>query len=344
MKQKIFIIFILLLVLLPFLSYKWYIHEINKPASDSTEVTTFTIEEGESIDSITERLYNNGLLNNKLVFKLYLKISSSGKDIQAGDFAIPKNVSIVELSKFLSKATNLNVTKVTIIEGLTYTQIADVLDKSFLTVEDRKFSKDEFISIVKDPDNTLFSSNVRDFLNKYKPAGKPLEGFLYPDTYEFDNDVSTKAVIETLLLNFISKTQDLNLDDNFYDDLILASIVEKESFTNEEKKYIASVFTNRLDIGMALQSDATVNYATGKNDPRPTYSDLQIDSPYNTYKYPGLPPTPICNPRVESIEASINPADTDYYYFIHEQTGSGKVHFAKTQKEHFENINKYLDN
>ena len=113
--------------------------------------------------------------------------------------------------------------------------------------------------------------------------------------------------------------------------------------TNEERDEISSVFTNRLEIGMALQSDATVNYATGKSDPRPTFADTKIDSPYNTYKYPGLPPTPICNPRIESIEAALNPADTDYYYFIHEQTGSGKVHFAKTESEHNANIAKYLD-
>ncbi len=326
-----------------FIFYMWYKHEINKPVSGSSESISFSIEPGESIDSIVTRLKEEDLIDSAFVFKLYLKLNKKGNKIQAGDFVIAKNVNMVQLADILSNAQNLNIVKVTIIEGLNYREIADYLSTVFSSYDKSQFSKEDFLQIVEDPDNTVFTSDVQNFLNTYKPPQKSLEGFLYPDTYEFDVDVDTKFIIESLLKNFLAKISNLELNEDFYDDLILASIVEKESLTDEEKPYIASVFVNRLQIGMPLQSDATVNYVTDKDNPRPNYSDLKIDSPYNTYKYTGLPPTPICNPRVKSIKSAINPADTDYYFFIHEQTGSGQVHFAETYNEHLKNIQKYLD-
>ncbi len=343
MLKKRVAILTTILVLLFGLLYFGYTYNLHKPASDSNETINFQIEQNESINSIVDNLKKEGLIKNKLIFKLYLKLSSKSTKIQAGDFLISRNVNMIELADVLSKAENFDVLKVTIVEGLRYKQIADVLSDAFIKKGSKNFSKEEFINIAEEPDNIEFGDEITNFLNKYKPKGKSLEGFLYPDTYEFETDTDAKFVIETLIKNFIAKTKSLNFTDNFYDKLILASIVEKESFTDDEKKLIASVFINRLNINMPLQSDATVNYATGKDDPRPTYVDLKIDSKYNTYKYTGLPPSPICNPRLESINAAINPAKTEYYYFIHEQVGSGKVHFAKTYSEHLKNIKKYLN-
>jgi UPF0755 protein len=129
---------------------------------------------------------------------------------------------------------------------------------------------------------------------------------------------------------------------SLYEAIILASIVEKEAnnFPNE-KATIAGIFLNRLKIGMPLQSDATVNYATGKSEASPSLVDLEVNSPYNTYKHKGLPPTPISNPSVKSIEAVLNPADTEYLYYLHDQK-TGQPYYAKTHEEHVQNKFKYL--
>ena len=294
----------------------WYNSGIEKRLSTSSDQVKFTVEQGENTESIGKRLKEAGLIENELILKLYLRRENKGGSIQAGDFLIPKKATIPEIVEILGRGVDLDVVKVTIIEGYKLSQISSTLELAFSGREGVVFDQSEFNTITKSPDNYTFDAEVQTFLDQYKPAGKSLEGFLYPDTYEFGNTVSTKFTIESMIKHFITKTADLNKGDDFYKKLVLASIIERESMTNEERDEISSVFTNRLEIGMALQSDATVNYATGKSDPRPTFADTKIDSPYNTYKYPGLPPTPICNPRIESIEAALNPADTDYYYFI----------------------------
>jgi len=344
---KIFAILLVLLIAAGLGGYiyfnNWYNNGLDKRMSTSTELVDFEVKAGEGSDSIAKNLEEAGLIDSATLYKLYLRRENKAKDIQAGKFKIPKNATIPEITELLSNAKSMEVVKVTIIEGYRSSQISSALDTKFKAVTDAKFKKSEFDAIVKNPDNYTFKASVQTFLDQYKPAGKSFEGFLYPDTYEFENDVTAQFVVETLVGHFIEKTKDIEKDSNFYNDLILASIVERESLTNEERPKIASVFTNRLRINIALESDATVNYATGKSNPRPTFEDLKVNSPYNTYKNPGLPPTPISNPRVESIEAAVEPADTDYYYFIHEQDGSGQVHFAKTLAEHNENVRKYLD-
>lgn len=321
----------------------WYNNGIARVNSNSSEKVRFEISQGESSESIGQRLEEKGLISSDLLFRVYLRRSARAGELQAGEFNIAPNLTMVEVVDVLSNAVELDTVRATIIEGYKLSQINTVLTQTFSGLSGAVFDSTEFDSITKGPDSVQFSADIQAFLDANKPAGKSLEGFLYPDTYEFKNDDSTREVIEDLINQFIKKTENLNLGDNFYEKLVLASIVERESLTNEERSKIASVFQNRLDIGMALESDATVNYATGKSDPRPTYADLKIDSPYNTYKYPGLTPTPICNPRIESIQAALDPADTDYYYFIHEQDGSGQVHFARTLSEHNENVREYLD-
>jgi UPF0755 protein len=130
---------------------------------------------------------------------------------------------------------------------------------------------------------------------------------------------------------------------NLYDILIMASIVEKESPDKKEMPTIAGVFYNRLGIGMPLQSDATINYIVGEGRAQATAQDIEVDSPYNTYKYVGLPPSPICNPGIDAIKAAIYPEKTDYYYFLTTQDGERKTYFSKTYEEHLKNKAKYLN-
>ncbi|MBN1331924.1 endolytic transglycosylase MltG [Candidatus Dojkabacteria bacterium] len=346
MKKTLFYLVIVLILAGAggyFYYQNWYSSALNYTLSDSNQTVEFIVEKGESPSSVGKRLKEANLIKDSNAFNWYLRQEGLRGSIQAGTFEIPENYTMEQIVELLGKAQNLSVTRVTIVEGYKLSQIKESLAKAFADKSGAVFNGNDFDGITKSPDSYTFKENIQGFLDTYKPAGKSLEGFLYPDTYEFENSATTQQVIEALLQQFINKVDGLEKEADFYNKLVLASIIERESFTNDEKDEISSVFTNRLNIGMAIESDATVNYATGKSDPRPTNQDLKIDSPYNTYKYPGLPPTPICSPRIEAVEAALYPANTQYYYFIHEQDGSGQVHFAKTLSEHNANIAKYLD-
>jgi UPF0755 protein len=233
----------------------------------------------------------------------------------------------------------------TILEGWSNREIGQYLEKQGV------LKQSEFLAEIARYDTSTYESVP-------KEAQKNLQGFLYPDTYRFFKKITDRSqttaeeaadtIINKLLANFeaklpanaeaLAKKQGLSL----YDAIILASIVEREAnnFPNE-KRTIAGIFYNRLNIGMALQSDATVNYATGKNQPSPSLDDLEVDSPYNTYKHKGLPPTPIANPSIASIEAVLNPIDSEYFYYLHDQE-KGQPYYAKTHDEHVANKQKYL--
>ena len=227
---------------------------------------------------------------------------------------------------------------VTFIEGWTNEQVAEQLEKKGL------FSKQEFLTALNNFDESQFPLVSR-------PGNKTLEGYLFPDTYEFYKDSTPDEVIKKMLTVFSQRLAKLGVTDpnqqfnglSLFEIITLASIIEKESGGQgtatgtmslaEERDLIASVFYNRLEIGQALQSDATVNYVTGKDTPAVSAADLQINSAYNTYKYPGLPPGPISNPSQDSIRAAIHPAQSDYIYFLHKQP-SGAVYFSRTYEEH----------
>lgn len=259
--------------------------------------------------------------------------------------------------------------KITLLEGWTNQDIADYLEKKGL------LSAKEFMS----SQNSYDFSNLP-FLQD-KPKNTSLEGYLFPDTYIVDKKTITpEAIISKQLKNFSNKlflassdvptTQSnpfvykiLGFDNihskgfeglSLHDVLTLASIVEKEtgidlgkldsnqsSRIDEERRIVAGIFLNRMAIGQALESDATINYITGKNIARSTESDLALNSPYNTYKYNGLPPGPIANPSFSSIKAVLHPIKTDYYYFLHKQP-SGEVVYSKTFEEHREKKFRFL--
>jgi UPF0755 protein len=229
-------------------------------------------------------------------------------------------------------------TTVTVIEGWDNKQIGDYYEKQNL------FSKSDFLAALNKFDESKFPLLKR-------PTGMGLEGYMFPDTYRIPKEAKPDDVINKMLVNFSSRLSSLGISDpdakynglSLYQILTLASIIEKESggkgtpggtlSLQQERDLVASVFYNRLGINQALESDATVNYATGKDTPSASAEDLTIDSPYNTYKYPGLPPGPICNPSLGSIKAALNPAKSDYFYFLHLQP-SGQVEFSKTFAEH----------
>lgn len=186
-----------------------------------------------------------------------------------------------------------------------------------------------------------------------RPNGATLEGFLFPDTYFIPQKAPTSTTISAIIIkkaldNFSKKftpemearAKEINM--SVYNIITLASIVEKESGRNsDERKIVAGIFYNRLNAGMGLESDATVNYVTKKNSPAPTWEDLKTDSPYNTYKHQGLPPGPIANPSLSSIMAVLYPTKTGYFFFLHKQP-SGEAVYSTTFEEHVQNKFKYL--
>jgi UPF0755 protein len=256
----------------------------------------------------------------------------------------------IQKAKVVAKAADV---KVTILEGWTDAEIAQAMEKQQLT------TADNFKAALN-----KFDLSAYPVINDSKPKANGFEGFLFPDTYLFAEKSTPEDLISRILKNFTSRINTLGLSDgqklyaipgyeniklagnknpglNLYQVLTLASIVEKESGgkglsasqVDSQRAIIAGIFLNRLAINQALESDATVNYVTGKNDPGVSTKDLTTNSPYNTYKYPGLPPGPICNPSLASIKAVMTPQKTDYFYFLHKQP-SGEVLYSKTFDEH----------
>ncbi|MFW5703080.1 MAG: endolytic transglycosylase MltG, partial [Candidatus Dojkabacteria bacterium] len=329
--KYIFIFLIALLVVaagMGIYAYSYYNEQISD-TSGNGELVEVEIPAGATSQEIATVLKDAGLIENELVFSVYLRREAPDAVLKAGNYEFYDDQPLTELVEELTQGAQVKGVRVTLREGLRMEQKAEEIVAGFAEQGLEPFPEQDLLAIMQNPDSYTFSPEIGSYLAERKPDGRSLEGFLYPDTYEFAKDTTALQVIEKMLGIFAERTADVPLEADgrsFYENLTLASIVEKESFTNEERPTIASVFDNRLAIGQALESDATVNYATGKSNPRPTFSDLQTESPYNTYKNPGLPPGPINSPRIESIEAAADPADSDYFYFIHEQDGSGQVH------------------
>lgn len=295
-----------------------YDYAINQPLKIS-EDTLFLVNKGDSLNKIAQSLQDKKLVNDKYIFILFSKINRIYPQIKAGEYLFNGEFSVKQIAEKLSSG-KVYLRKVTFPEGLTSTEIAKILHKeNFL-------SKDEFAA--------------------------PDEGSILPETYAYMRGDSPEKIIkqaQKAMQNVLEQAwqeRDQNLPLQSKEELlILASIVEKETGIGMERAQVASVFVNRLRLGMLLQTDPTVIYAltNGKEDlNRPlTRKDLSIDSPYNTYKYAGLPPTPICNPGKDAIYAAAHPSETPYLYFV--ASGNGGHNFATTLSEHNENVRKWRE-
>ncbi|HMS22402.1 MAG TPA: endolytic transglycosylase MltG [Candidatus Levybacteria bacterium] len=275
----------------------------------------FVVQRGAGIRAIGNNLKKEGLIKDPIVFFLFLKKNARDTAIQAGDYKLSPSMNLEQVVNTMSHGT-LDIW-VTIPEGMRADEIADILQNEIPS----------------------YDSSWREELNKN-------EGYLFPDTYLFPRDSDIASIIAIFRNNFDKKIAEAGLTgrNDLLDIIIIASLVEREALKDEEKPYIASVISNRLRDGMALDIDATLQYAKGKVGDKwwtvPIGEDRKINSPYNTYLNPGLPPLPIANPGIEAIRAAANPASSVYYFYIHDQNGN--VHFSKDFEEHQRNINKYL--
>lgn len=338
MKRIIFFVFLVIIIGGVLVAYKTYDETINYVAEINDPVQ-FTVVEGDNFTTLLDELQSKGLIKNKQVIQVYLSLNDINPNVKIGTYTIESDIDLPRLIEILEKGVFKPGVRVTIREGLRSDQIADLLEAELST--STGYSNGEFVAFVNNPAIELLSEETRLFLSTHLPAGKSLEGFLFPDTYEFSPEQTTMQILNVMLGNFVTKVSaDIdfsNIDTGsqtptLYSGLTLASIVEKEASGNDKKEVISSVFHNRLRDGMRLESDATVNYVTKKNDAAPLIADTLIESPYNTYRSDGLPPTPINNPGLASIKAALFPDQTGYYFFFHDDAGNS--YLSTTYNEH----------
>ncbi|MFZ5819629.1 MAG: endolytic transglycosylase MltG [Chloroflexota bacterium] len=312
----------------------WYSGLLTQPLDPHGLEQSFAIEPGESVPSVAIRLEEVGLIRSAAAFRDYLIYTGLDTSIQAGDYLLSPAQSVVDIARALQDATPSEVAFV-ILPGWRMEEIAASLPTSGLDIL---------------PDGFLAAAASAPLGLDFLPASVSAEGFLYPDAYIVPRDVTVDALVSGFLRNFgLHLTPDLRegfarQDLDVYQAVTLASIVQREAVHPEEAAHIASVFLNRLAIGMKLDSDPTVQYALGYNPAQATWwtnplsaQDLQFDSSYNTYLYPALPPGPICNPSLDALRAVAFPADTPYYYFRARCDGSGLHDFSVTFEEHLQN-------
>jgi len=311
-------------------------NDLNRPGDPLGEPRPFTVALNESTQSVIGRLWEEGLIPNPGAFNTYLRYTGLDTSIQAGDYSLSPAMTPVEIAHTLQDATPTQV-DFTVLAGWRIEEIAASLPTSGLEI-----SPEEFIQAA--------SARPADYSFTAELESPTLEGFLFPGVYVIQRDSTAGELVRTLLDSFEQQVgsdiregfsrQGLSL----YEGVILASIVEREAVVEDEMPLIASVFLNRLQAGIKLDSDPTVQYARGFNSDQDTWwtnplslDDLAIDSPYNTYVYPGLPPTPIANPGLSALHAVAFPAQTPYYYFRATCDGLGKHTFAETLEEHIQN-------
>lgn len=307
-------------------------------------VERLVVAVGENTDAIVNALADDGIIRSKTLFKLALKQSGMATQLQPGEYDMSGVASFGDIiSRLTAGGVRADEATLQIIEGWNLSDIAKA-------VSDAGLSGSGFASLAGAPPSAHRGAFVIPEAYKKQfafladaPRYATLEGYAFPDKYRFYKTASADDVVTALLKNFDKKTADVFSSANPHsrrDILTMASIIEREVQTPADRRIVADIFWRRLGAHMALQADSTVNYATGKSLASVTAKDLEIDSPYNTYKYPGLPPGPICNPGLDAIMAAAAPTPNDYWYFLTD--AQGVVHYAKTLDEQTRNKFKYL--
>ena len=291
----------------------------------------FEIKRGTPMNTIIDDLYIEDVIPNRFLMKVAIFLSGANRKIQAGEYNIPNDLSYLELIELLSSGAGAFQKKVTIQEGIWQFKLAGILQRE-LGLDSAKIMR---------------LSKDKKFLNSLLINANSIEGYLLPETYFFNSNVTEKEALKKLK-NHMDKLFDENariqmalLGMTKHQILTMASIIDGESNRVSEFKRIAGVYYNRLRKGIKLQADPTVQFLKRekKRHNKIYYKDLEIDSPYNTYKYKGLPPGPINNPGKDAVLAALYPEENDYLFFV--ASGDGGHRFAKTKSEHERNVAKY---
>ncbi|MFF5995568.1 endolytic transglycosylase MltG [Lysinibacillus sp. KU-BSD001] len=339
------LIFLLIVAIGGFAAYSYITSALKPLDPESTEEIAVEIPMGSGVTSISEVLEKNGIIKDARIFKYYAKFKNESQ-FQAGNYQMTKAMTLDEIIESLKtgKVYREPLFAITIPEGLNLEQIANVIEKKTdFTAEEfmTKVTDKAFIEMMMAEYPNLLTTDILGENVRY-----PLEGYLYPATYPFYEEKPTiESIIETMIaamdtmvMNYKAGFEGLGM--SVHEFVTFASLLEEEATAQTDRETIASVFYNRLDIDMPLQTDPTVLYALGEHKDRVLYADLEVEDPYNTYKHKGLTPGPISSPGKISLEAAISPSDTQYLYFLADKEGNN--HFAKTYEEHLSNVAKYI--
>ncbi len=301
----------------------WVLKQVN-PAGGPGRAVKVDIVPGTSLAGVAAQLEEEDVVSSARIFRLYLKAKGGPSAVQAGEYELRSKLSMGAARAALQRGPSIRFERLTIPEGLTVEKIADRVGE----VPGR--NREKFLTAVR-------SGEVR---SRWQPPGsKNLEGLLFPDTYMLTEKEDELAIVRRLVGRFDEVADEVGLGAaapptglSPYQLVVAASLVESEAKVPEDRPLIASVIQNRIQKGMRLQIDATVLYALGKHKERVLYKDLEVDSPYNTYRIDGLPPTPISAVGKASLEAMLHPADTTYIFYVLADK-SGKHAFATTSAE-----------
>jgi len=308
-------------------------NEVDLAKDTRADTRPFVIARGETAGQIARRLEQEGIIRSALAFDFVLYETERENALQSGTYTVSAAFTPRELAKLFEKAPGDQVV-LRIIEGWRLTEIAAAVNKAFPSITKEAFTA---AAVVGDRKNTVLTG---------MDAHAPLEGYLFPDTYFMRPSMTAPQIVEVLLDTFERKvgttlrTASAARNVAIYDIVKLASIVEREARDRGESATIAGVYSNRLEIGMKLDADPTIQYALGEWREL-SLDDLKLDSPYNTYLYGGLPPTPIANPGVAALEGAAKPEDVPWLYFVAKSDGTGGHAFASTLGEHEANRVKY---
>jgi len=296
----------------------------SEPAPDRS--ARIEVVKGDTLSDVAAKLEEAGVIKSAFVFELQARYEGYGTEIKTGHYTFEPGQDSVEILEKLTAGKAVPTILVTIPEGLTIAETASAVSG------ETTVSASEFEKAARRTDyGYAFLEN---------PHVKTTEGYLFPARYDFEKGVNAGQIVDRLLGQYLLETQGLEIADakerldlEEYQLVTVASLIEKEAATPKEKPLIASVIYNRMHKDMPLQIDATVQYALQKPKTNLSLADLKINSPYNTYKRKGLPPGPICSPSRESIRAALNPADTNYLYYVLE--ADGRKHFFTNHYDDF---------
>jgi len=318
-------------------TYQDMLEAVNPAASEDFRI--IDIRSGSSAEAIASVLFEEGLIKNEFAFRLFVRRYNLGQGLIAGRYRLSPAMDLNQIVETILSGDIYTETKwFTIAEGLTVSEMAAILEEKGLV------NRDKFLELTKYPSESLFEQfpilkeidqNAVEYL---------LEGYLFPDTYEIYSDATEEDIIGLMLrrldqvINAVNGERIAETGFSWHEILTIASLIEREVRVDHERKLVAGVIYNRLAIGQRLEIDATIQYALGESKEFLIYSDLEIDSPYNTYRNDGLPPGPIAAPGEASIIAALKPEAVNYYFYNYKYDGTGEHFFSKTYQEHLENV------
>jgi UPF0755 protein len=315
-----------LLFLLVLAAAAWAAWALLVPVKPQKE-TFVLLRPGWSTRRIARELKSNDLIRSEDAFLFYHYIVHP-RSLKAGEYRFADAETPMRIHERLA-AGDIFTHTVVIPEGFNIYDVASAVETAGLG------SRADFLKAAQ---------NDTALVHDVDPQAKSLEGYLFPDTYEFTRTQSMSDIVSAMVRRFRQEAKAIGLDSDYHRVVTLASIVEKETAARDERPMVASVYENRIQRNMALDADPSVIYGSlliGKYNGTIYQSDLTLDSPYNTYKYPGLPPGPIANPGRDSLKAAMHPAASDYLFFVADGTGDGHHRFAKTLEEHSRNVAAY---